>query len=91
MNITSRLKHTYKLANILACIELAIFGVDFFFGGGIFRKCVLPEGLAKTPPNMMKLPTCLDLIDYTMVLTISICKFDAENTPNAFKHAPDLV
>ena len=27
---------------------------------------------------------------FAMVLSISICKFDAENTPDAFEHVPDL-
>jgi len=55
-----------------------------------FRKCVLPEGLAKESPQMMKIPKCLDLIGYTMVIPISTCKFDATYTPVANEHVPDL-
>ena len=57
--------------------------------GCVFRKCILPEGLAKEPPKMLKIPKCLDFVDYPLVLTISICKFDAKTTPDAFKHVPD--
>ena len=58
--------------------------------GCVFRKCVLPEGLAKELPEMMKIPKSLDLIDCTMVLTMSTCEFDAESAPDAIKHIPDL-
>ena len=33
---------------------------------------------------------CSDFIDWPMVLPVSICKFDANNTPDAFKHVPDF-
>ena len=62
----------------------------FFWGGCVFRKCVLPEGLAKEPLKIMKINTYLVFIGYTMVLTISTRKLDATNTPDAFKHVPDL-
>ena len=48
----------------------------FFF----FRTCVLPEGLAKELPEIVKIPKCLDLIDCTMVLPISTCEIDAKTT-----------
>ena len=54
------------------------------------RKCVLPEGPAKELPKVMKIYKCCVLIDCTMVLPISKCEFDAENTPDALKHIPDL-
>jgi len=41
-----------------------------------------PRGAGKrTPENG-------DLIDCAMVLPISTCKLDAQNTPDAFKQAP---
>ena len=49
-----------------------------------------PEALTKELPQMLKIIKCLDSIDCTMILTISTCKFDAQNTPDAFKHIPDL-
>ena len=60
------------------------------FFGCVFRKCILPRGLAKEPPKMLKIPKCVDIIGYTMVLTILTCNFYAKNTPDAFKHVPDL-
>ena len=61
------------------------------FWGAFSGKCVIPEGVAKEPPKIMKITKCLDSIDFTMVLTISICKFDATYTPDVFKHIPDLL
>ena len=41
--------------------------------------------------GMQKIPTCfVDLIDCPMVLPISTSEFDAKNTPDPFKHVPDL-
>ena len=37
-----------------------------------------------------KLQKCLDLIACKLVLTISTSKLDAKDTPDAFKHVPDL-
>ena len=56
-----------------------------------FRTCVLPEGLTKELFKVMKIQTCLDIIGYTMVLTIPICKSDAQNITDAFKHVPELL
>ena len=53
-----------------------------------FVKHVLPEGLAKEIPQIVKIRKCLDLIDCAMVSPIST--FDAKNTSDAFKHVPDL-
>ena len=58
--------------------------------GCVFRKCVLPGGLAKEPPEMLKISKRLDSIDFMMVVTTPTCKFDAKITPDAFKHVPDL-
>jgi len=43
----------------------------------------------RIPPNW-KNPQPLDLIDFTMVLHISTCKFDATNSQNAVQHDPDM-
>jgi len=61
------------------------FWVRFFF-----LKCVLPEGLAKELPKIVKYPERLDLIDCTMVVPISTCNFHTQNTPDAIKHIPDV-
>jgi len=58
--------------------------------GCVFRKCVLPDGLAKELRGMTKILKRFDLSDCAMVLTISTCKLDANNTPDALKHIPDL-
>jgi len=50
----------------------------------VSNKCVLAAGLAKELPEIEKITTYLNLIDCTMVLLISTCKFDAKNTPDAF-------
>ena len=63
--------------------------IDFVLGC-VVRKCVLPEGLAKELPKVLNMQKCLDSIDCTMVLTIPTYKFDSQNTPDAFKHVPDL-
>lgn len=50
----------------------------FISCGDVFRKCVL--GLAKEPPDMLKLPS---------ILTKSTCNIDVKkNTPDAFKCVP---
>ena len=57
---------------------------------GSFSENVLsPKGSQKNSQNC-KIPKCSDLIDFQMILPISICKFDAKNIPDAFKHVPDL-
>ena len=44
----------------------------------------------KRTPQNVEIPECFDLIECPMVLHISTSKFDARNTPDAFKHVPDL-
>ena len=68
--------------------QLWIFRVDLILVVR-FRKCVLPEGLAKEPPTVLKITEWLDLIGYTMVSTISICNFVAKTTTDAFKQVPE--
>jgi len=62
----------------------------FFFGGGrcVFRKGVLPEGLAKEPPQKMKILNYSNNIGYTIISTNSTWNFDTKNTSDAFKHVP---
>jgi len=57
--------------------------------GPFFENVLSPKGWQKESRNC-KIPKCLDLIDFQMILPIVICKFDAKNTPDAFKHVPDL-
>ena len=45
---------------------IAMFRVGLCWGA-LFRNYVLPEGLAKEPPKLMKTPKRLDLIGYIMV------------------------
>ena len=71
-------------STVLPYLKSICSGVRF-----LFRKCVLPEGLAKEPPQIRKNPKCLDLIGYTMFLTVSTCKLDTKHTPDAFKYIPD--
>ena len=56
----------------------------------VFRKCNLPKGLAKEPPKIVKIKNKSDCIHYATVLPIFTCKFDETNTPDVFKHVPDL-
>jgi len=49
-----------------------------------------PKGLQKKLPKMRKRQKCLNSIDFTIVFNMSTCKFDAKNTPDAFKHVPGL-
>ena len=61
---------------------------DIVFGVR-FRKCVLPQGLAKEAPKIMKIPKSLCQIGYTMILTTSRCDFDAKPTVEALEHLPE--
>ena len=76
--------------NSLKINEITIVGLIFVLGCA-FRKCVVPEGLATEPQQMLKIPKCLDSIDCTMALTSFICKFDVKLTTDAFKHVADLI
>lgn len=53
-----------------------------------FSKMCSPSRAGKEFPQIMKIQKCLDLIDCTRVLPISICTFDSKDTPDAFKHVP---
>jgi len=48
--------------------------------GAFVENIFSPKG-CKEPPYMLKILKCLDATVYTMVLTISSCKFDATKTP----------
>jgi len=62
---------------------------SFFVLGAFFENVFSPKGWQKNSQNC-KIPKCSDLIDFHMILPISICKFDAKHIPDAFKHVPDL-
>jgi len=55
-----------------------------------FSKMDFPRRAGKRIPKIVKSQKCSELIDFLMILPIPICKFDAKNTPDAFKHVPDL-
>jgi len=55
-----------------------------------FRRYVRPEGLGTELPKMLKVPKGWDLIKCAICLTYT-CKFDANNTPDAFKTSPGLL
>jgi len=65
-----------------------MFRLNFVLGC-VFRKGVLPEGLAKELPQILKFPKCLDSIDCTMILSIATFKLDAKKNTAAFKHVPN--
>ena len=56
-----------------------------------FRICLLPEGLAKEFHVIAEIPKRLDLIDYTMVLRTSTCKFLAKKHPRRIETRPRPV
>jgi len=51
----------------------------------------VPEGLGTEVKRIVKKMKHSDLIDRTLVLPITTCKFEAKHThtPDAFKHVPD--
>jgi len=59
-----------------------------FVLGPFFEDEFSPKGWQNNT-QLCKIPKCSDLIDFLMILPISICKFDAKHTPDAFKHIPD--
>ena len=70
--------------------KLYIFlSFPFFVLGAFFENVFSPKGWQKNSQNC-KIPKCSDFIDFLMILPISICKFDAKDTPDAFKHVPGL-
>ena len=54
--------------NMFWALKIKYYGQVFVWGAR--RKCVLPEGLAKELPQIVKNIRCLHLIDCTMVLFI---------------------
>jgi len=65
--------------------------LSVFRFGCVFRWCVLPGGLAKELPTMIKIPKCLNLTECPLVSHITTYKPDVKkNTPDAFRHVPDL-
>ena len=50
---------------------------------------MLVQEEAKPASSNVAMQKYLDIIDYTMVLTISPCNCDAKNTADTPKHVPD--
>jgi len=57
--------------------------------GAFFENVFSPKGWQKNLPNKQN-PLMFGFVQLQMGSTISICKFDANNTTDAFKHIPDL-
>jgi len=74
----------WLLKKLLSCLSFSMFVL-----GPFFENVFSPKGWQKNSRNC-KIPKCSDLIDFLMILPISICKFDAKHTPDAFKHVPGL-
>ena len=55
-----------------------------------FSKIYVPQKAGKKNTQNCKIPKCSDLVDFRMMLPISICEFDAEHILDAFKHVPSL-
>jgi len=60
-------------------------GSSFWFH---FSKMCFPKGLAKELPEIEEITKCLDLIDCTMVSTISTYKFAARQTNKCIETRP---
>jgi len=80
----------YRFIHTVGELHWATPWSDLCFGGIFFRKCVVPEGLAKEFPQITQILQCLGSIDYMTVSPISTCQCDAKNSPDALKHLPDL-
>ena len=70
--------------------ECTILGLVLVLGC-VLRKCVLPEGLAKNPPQILEIPKYLDSIDCTTGLPICTSKLDANTPTGVYEHVPDLL
>jgi len=66
-----------------------VLSFSFFVLGAFSENVFSPKGWQKNSQSC-KIPKCSDLIDFLMILPISICKFDAKHIPDAFKHVPGL-
>jgi len=77
-----------KLKDILPNVQQK--SMFFVVGAFFFSEMCCPRTPGKRTPKLEKRPNCLDIIDGATVLHTSICKFNAKNTPDAFKHVPDL-
>ena len=71
----------FKKYRLLSC--------SFFVLGAIFENVFFLKGWQNNSPNCKK-NKMLGSYRFPMFLSISTCKFDAKNTPDAFKHVPDL-
>ena len=72
----------YGWVNELSNTQMFVFWL-------FFRKCALPQGLATELPRIIQIQECLELVNCTMVSTISTFKFDATKT-DTFIHVPDV-
>jgi len=63
---------------------LTIVGFSFC----ALRNVFCPKGSQKYLLQIVKIPKCLDLIDWTMVLPMPTWNFNAKNIPDASKHVP---
>ena len=81
-----RIWHTFDI-HLMDVIKQHMVRFSFWVR---FSKKRSPRRARKRTPLNDKIPKCLDLIDCTMVLPISKCKFDAKQIPDAFQHVPDL-
>ena len=64
--------------------------IKVIWRGVHFSKMYFPRRALERIPEIIKIPKCSDFVCYNTVLLMSIFKFDAKNTPYAFKHVPDL-
>jgi len=75
---------------VIWLLKIIVFKLFVFRVGCVLENVFSPKGWQKNSQNY-KIPECSDLIGFHMVLAISICKFDAKNTSDAFKHVSDVL
>jgi len=64
----------------------------YFWGGGRFSKMYYPQNAGQSVrTNYKQYIECVGIIDCEMAWTISTCKIDANNSPDALKHVHDLL
>jgi len=62
---------------------------SFVVSGAFFQKCIFPEWLAKENSQNCKIPKCSNLIDLSMVLPMSICKFVQQTSTMHLNTSPN--
>ena len=79
------------LAVIWLLRKLDSFCKKFVFRFGcVLRTCVFPGGRAKALPKLLKSQNVWILSIVQWFYAFSLAKQNAKNTPDAFKHVPDL-